>query len=477
MTDVCIVGAGAGGLAAAAELSRAGHRVTVLDKGRSYAATEFRLASPTWETDPLPFEGPEYTSAPPQTLPDRPSLRSHRRGWPLLPAGTRAEAEIVAVRGVGGGTLRYQAVARRLPVPWAPTDEYEGMERALGVTRHALSYASRHVKQAFDRLRLSLEPAPAAILAKPEGGRRACTYCAGCTYGCTIGAKSSADLAFLPRARDIGLITGASAHRLERQGRVTAVLYHDREGREHRIEAEAFVLAAGALETPRLLQLSGFEAGRGVMESLHVSLTLLSEEPLGSYRGVPIDALCEDFERPQGFVIGVSQSAVGLLGPVSYAKRLAPVDREGHAAFMKKYFGNAIGLYASAGQASRAENRIALDSRKDRFGLPLPRIESRLDAADLNLLETLRERLLEIAAEVPNAKVVEQFSSYDLPPGGTELRGSSAGLVDETGRVKDVPNLYVADASLFPTAGSGNPSLTIMALATRVARRIGERHR
>ncbi len=436
MIDVCVIGAGAGGAVAATELSLAGLRVTLLEKGRAYAPTEFTLGSPTWETDPLPFEEPAY----------------------------EGNAHVLAVEGIGGSTLRYQAVARRLAVPWAPNEHYDRVERALGVMRHPLSYASRFAQQAFDRLGLRLEPAPTAI-------RPTCTYCAGCTYGCPIGAKASVDTAYLPRAKQLEIIPRASVFRLERGERVTAALYHDDEGREHRLEAKRFVVAAGALGTPRLLLLSGLPAGEGIMQSLRVSFTLLCEDRLGSYRGVPIDGLCAGFEE-RGILLGLSQSAQGLLGPVAYAKRLAPILREAHAAFMKKYFGNALGLFATAGQAPRSSNRVTLGTRKDRFGVPLPKIELGLDDGDRARLEEMRGRLTEIAKEVPRSKIVERFSSADSPPGGAELRGGCAGIVDETGRVRGIPNLYVADASVFPTAGPGNPSLTIMALATRTAEHI-----
>ena len=42
-------------------------------------------------------------------------------------------------------------------------------------------------------------------------------------------------------------------------------------------------------------------------------------------------------------------------------------------------------------------------------------------------------------------------------------------------RSHDVPNLYVVDASVFPNSSEKNPTLTIMALATRTADHIAER--
>ena len=48
-----------------------------------------------------------------------------------------------------------------------------------------------------------------------------------------------------------------------------------------------------------------------------------------------------------------------------------------------------------------------------------------------------------------------------------------SGVVDPTGRVHGLANLYACGASVFPTAGSANPTLTIVALALRLAKHLG----
>ncbi|MGH6834825.1 MAG: GMC oxidoreductase [Methylocella sp.] len=57
---------------------------------------------------------------------------------------------------------------------------------------------------------------------------------------------------------------------------------------------------------------------------------------------------------------------------------------------------------------------------------------------------------------------------------GTCRMGSdpNASVVDADGRTHDVPNLFICDASVFPTSGAVNPSLTVQAIAARIADRI-----
>ena len=55
---------------------------------------------------------------------------------------------------------------------------------------------------------------------------------------------------------------------------------------------------------------------------------------------------------------------------------------------------------------------------------------------------------------------------------GTDPRTS---VVNADCRTHDVPNLYVVDGSVFPSASEKNPTLTIMALAARVADHIADR--
>ena len=117
------------------------------------------------------------------------------------------------------------------------------------------------------------------------------------------------------------------------------------------------------METPRLLlnskssqfpdglaNSSGL-VGKYFMETLVYINTLIYEEQIDSYKGLQIDSRCWDYNRTGkdrnfsgGLVFGLS--AMDLLGPLAYARTIAPSWGEDHVKFMKEYFGHAINLFA-----------------------------------------------------------------------------------------------------------------------------------
>jgi choline dehydrogenase-like flavoprotein len=486
VSRVVVIGSGAGGGVVASELATAGVDVTLLEKGRWIdLARESPLSKPTFELEPHPLQPTEapYVPAEPEPIEEIEELRSIRRGRRVNAGGRRLPAKLTLVNGVGGATLRYQGVARRLPLEGWPVGDlspwYERVERTLGVNRFAPSHVARQAAPAFARRGWTLESAPLALLARAQEDRAACVACAGCTYGCPSGAKSSVDLAYIRPAMKTGRLTvidRAAAFRIEKDG----VLYHDADGREQKVTATIVVVSAGAVETARLLLLSGLSGpvGRRLTSSLYLSLTVLVDGPMGSHRGPPMDGISLDFER-EGYLVGISQSVVNLLGPMAYARRLSPPT--GSLAFMKESFGNALGLVASGGAVAQESNGVTLSAEKDARGVPKAAVTLRLHPDDIGLLRRMRATLDAVASELKGA-TVEVFSSYDQAPGGAEVRGGcpmgrdpATSVVDPDLCAHGQRNLFVVDGSVFPDARSGNPSLTIQALAARAADHIRRR--
>jgi choline dehydrogenase-like flavoprotein len=547
--DVCIVGAGAGGAVAAWALVRQGLRVRLLETGPRFDPTRYATHDQDWELDPSPFDtvalNPErqsYESAPGEVLdPDFEHLRS--RSLTLIPGNLSRRLPFVWSRalGVGGSTLHYQGEAHRFPAhafrmqsergvatDWPlGYDElapyYERAERLLDVagdpgnpfkpergsfphSAHPRSAASLHLAEAARWLGWQSLPNTLAALREPGPKRAACHYCNGCIRGCMVGAKSSVDVAVLPDADASGLlevVTGFHVSRLEQsaEGRITGVIGFDEAGSERRHRARAIILAAGAVETPRLLLNStgvadphgvgnaNGQVGLNLMESLYLRRGVVLDRPLKSWVGLPIDARIWDFngaggsdELPAGFVLG--HLAGWFEGPAGFAREGVAGFGMAHREEMARRFGAGFELLGVAEQLPRAENRVTLSERTDRFGVSLARVETRLDRTDLDVLSAMRKRLGELGEAAGVERFVGQVSAYDVPAathvGGTCRMGHTpeASVVDAFGAVHGHPNLVVADASVLVTQGAGDsPSLTIQALALRAAEALAERGR
>jgi len=130
---------------------------------------------------------------------------------------------------------------------------------------------------------------------------------------------------------------------------------------------------------------------------------------------------------------------------------------------------------------SRAENRVTLGEKRDALGRPLAHVDWRLSDRDLASMQGVM-RHLDAALRSAGLGRIE-LACPDTPEGfrslaeggkhhmGTTRMHASAreGVVDPDGRVHGVPNLFVAGSSVFPSGGYANPTLTIVALAIRLA--------
>ena len=126
------------------------------------------------------------------------------------------------------------------------------------------------------------------------------------------------------------------------------------------------------------------------------------------------------------------------------------------------------------------DSGIDLDpNARDRFGMPLARIASSLGQSDIARLRFMAKKSHELLAASGAERIYESYSSWDWFV-ATHVFGScrmgdnpASAVVDAFGRSHRWRNLWIADASVFPSSGGGEaPSLTIHALALRTAERI-----
>lgn len=437
------------------------------------------------------------------------------------------------VVGLGGSTLHFTGEAHRLnpaamrmrsrfgvaadwPVSYEELEPYYlQAERLLGVAgpeqedgrwrsapyplpAHGLSYASQKARAGCEELGLKLVPNPLAILSRPYDQRPGCNYCNNCSRGCPRADKGSVDVTFIRQAqhsKNCTIQTNAKVIDIETtdNDRVSAVRYRDKSGNEIRVQGKAIVVACGAVETPRLLlnannlaNESG-QVGRNFMETVSWLSSALHPDPLGSHRGVPADAICWDFNQPDAVdnVIGgcrfaTSVGETGLIGPINYAKRIVGGWGRSHKQRMRDQFGRVLSVGGIGESLPHPDTYIDLDATaKDDNDLPKARIHSHLDDMALTRLSFMAGKCREILKASGADEMVEEYGSYDYFSSthvfGTCRMGTDPenSVVDTYGRSHRWKNLFIADASVFPSSGGGEaPSLTIEALAIRTAERI-----
>lgn len=368
---------------------------------------------------------------------------------------------------------------------------------------HPLSPAAERLAEAGQRIGLPFEPNARAALSQPFDGRPGCNYCGQCSRGCPLGDKGSADVTFLRHAEATGrltLIPEARVVNIEaaRDGRIAAVHYvHEK--RRIRQETPQLILACGAVQTPRLLLASqstqtpgglangSGQVGRNFMETLSWHSTALLPGLRNSHMGLPADAVAWSQSAPDGapdalggcrYTSAVQE--IGLTGPTAYASRLISGFGAAFKARLRSSFGSAITVGATGAVIPDARSYIALsEDENDSDGLALPVINSVLSSNSLKLLQNMVSNARDLLRQTGTKMIVEELGSWDEFTAthvfGTARMGadSAASVTDRFGRSHDHPNLWIADASLFPTSGGGEgPSLTIQALALRQAERI-----
>jgi choline dehydrogenase-like flavoprotein len=129
-------------------------------------------------------------------------------------------------------------------------------------------------------------------------------------------------------------------------------------------------------------------------------------------------------------------------------------------------------------QVPNPDSRVTLDEEKDALGMPRARLAWRLTGDDF---ERVRAGFLVLARALGEAgagRLSFDFGEHPFRQGrGSEHHMGTTrmhpdprqGVVDADCKVHGVDNLYVAGSSVFPTCGSSNPTLTIAALAIRLA--------
>jgi choline dehydrogenase-like flavoprotein len=462
--DVCVIGAGAGGAVAAAELAEGGARVVLLEQG--------------------PDHDPDHFSARPLEM----LAKLYRDGGQTATLGT-PPILLPLGRGLGGTTLVNSGTCFRTPEPLL---ERWRREHGLELDGPALEHCYERVEQALSVAEVTPELAGANAAIARRGAerlgwshgylRRNARGCVGsgvCVFGCPTSAKQHTGITYLPRARAAGarIVTGADVRRiLVDGGRVRGA--QARLAGRHTLEVRAprIVLAAGTIHTPLLLARSGLggdsgELGRNLVLHPATAAFALMDEVVDMARGVPQSFYIDEFVA-QGILFE------SVAGPPAYVALALPLTGARHAAAMSSYRHLAqFGLMVSDSSRGRVHLGAGRSSR--------PLIRYDLAAADVAKFRVGLRRLQELFAAAGAREVYlplasgiepERLRARDLKllafhPLGTARADAdpARGVLDSDLRVHGVRGLHVADGSVMPSSLGVNPQLTIMALATRLA--------
>lgn len=501
--DVVIVGAGPCGSLVARELAARGASVVVLDAGSRFdAATD--LPNSEANAARILWNDPRVHSGPSAVVPKTgKSVGGGTLAWlGVVPRFHPTDFRTYSAEGVGADwpigyeDLRpyYERVEREFGVagecgPFFP-EPY-----ALPMPPHRMSWHAQLLARGAADLGLHPFPPPVAINSIPYGGRPACCYCGWCGSGCGSGAKADAVNTYLTRAEQDGatVISRAFAHRIVHdpvRNRVTGVEYLDAEGRELRIDAGLVVLAAHAVETPRLLLLS---SGAGARDGLanssgHVGRRFMShptwqvfgtfDEPVNAHKGMQMGhVMVQDHYASsnagrrayaRGFVL-ISY----MMTPVTYASLSGSFIGHELKQFLFDYTHTAA-WWAHAEGLPDEHNTVTLDPDvKDSRGLPVARITYEWGDNDRVLAAAARD-LAAACMAASGARTVRIGLHYGAHAMGSCRMGTDpeTSVVNPYGRCHDLPNLFICDTSVFVTGSGVNPTLTAMALASRTADQI-----
>ncbi|WP_417624836.1 GMC family oxidoreductase [Paremcibacter congregatus] len=505
--DVVIVGSGAAGSLLAAQLAESGKKTLILEAGPERQLAD--LVSSGLDGRKLKWGG-----APVEESGTKPVGNNFNSGY-----------------GAGGSALHHYAVWPRLhaedftmksrhdrgldwPIsyddlmPW-----YDRIQDGFGISGDASAEVWRPkgkpypmdpvptlshgeiIARGFDKLGRKTAPLPLAINTEEYKGRDACIWDGWCDAGCPIGALANPLVTSLKDALSLGAeiryhATVSKVLTNAKGDKTTGVIYIDHNGQQIHQPAKLVILAAFAIQTPRLMLLSandkhpnGIANRNGLVGNYLMSHTAgliygLFDEDTQCYFGATGGQLLNQDhydhkdKRDQGF--GSYQWMI--------AQATKPNDLLGFAGSNPALFGDALTRFmkeATLGFATMTacvedlpvrENQVRLSKATDAFGLPLA--QAHHDAhPDSHALwqDSLKDGKAVFAAA--GARDI-----WTGPPGAMHIMGgtimgkdAASSVTDSFGKTHEIDNLFIAGPGLFPTSGGVNPTYTVHALALRTA--------
>jgi choline dehydrogenase-like flavoprotein len=506
--DVIVIGTGAGGGTLAHRLAPSGKRVLLLERG-GYVPRE----EENWSTRAVNVEGRYQTK----------EVWHDREGRPLHPHTNY---------NVGGNTKFYGAALFRLrerdfgeirhhgglspawPISYRDLEPYYAEaerlyqvhgERGVDPTDPPgapypfppVSHEPRIQELHDDLEQLGCRPFHVPLGVRIDEANRQkslCIRCATCDgHPCLVQAKSDAQVMCVEpalRHPNVTLLTGAQATRLEtdRSGRRVTRVVVEREGQTEEYSADLVAVSCGAINSAALLLRSASDrhprglangsdvVGRHYMGHVNSVLMAISKcpNPTVFQKTLALNDFyfgSKEWEHPMGHI-----SFVGKLDGVTLSAGAPAIAPGWTLDLMARH---SLDFWLTSEDLPRPENRVTLDAEGGIVLSYTPNNEEGHKRLIQKLEDLLKRRTkckvhghechqglfsrnLYIGQRIPLAGVAHQCGTIRF---GRDPRTSA---LDVNCKAHELENLYVVDASFFPSSGAVNPALTIIANALRV---------
>ena len=535
--NAVIVGAGAGGGVVARQLAEGGLGVVVLERGNWPSTSECRkddLRNQRTSVLGHPF-GPDDRKNPRVVvgpggerrvvLPSEPGYQNNAAcvgsgtvsygaiGCRFMPQDFRMKSTYGAVEG---STLEDWPIGYDEMEPYYDQAEWEigvsgdvspdpfkgPRKRALPMPPLPGNKECEILRAAAKRLGWHPFDVPMLRNSVPYNGRQPCMRCRWCVgHACEVNAKNGTQNTVILRALATGncqVRTGCMVREIliDERGRATGVAYYDERDRLHEQPADLVVLAAGAIETARLLLLSKHRlfpqgignrydwVGRNLQGHSYPRVAGVLDEvvydDLGPGCGV---AVCDFAHNNPGIVGGAMLLNEFLRSPIQYVGKTPPdVPRWGleHKQWMRRTYSRHVSVGGPVQEIPLWEMRVDLDPEvRDYWGLPVIRISGKKHPATIASAKQMAAKCEIWLKEAGARRIWPSIPDASGHSGGQHQSGTcrmgddpKTSVVNRYCQLHEVDNVFIADASVHVTNGAFNPVLTIMANAYRVGEHI-----
>jgi choline dehydrogenase-like flavoprotein len=350
------------------------------------------------------------------------------------------------------------------------------------------------IKSRFDR---TLTMGRLANLTKPINGRAPCHFCGPCERGCVTRSYFNSAYTTVADALKTGKCThipNAMVYQVvmdKKTNKARGVTYVDRITREAReIRAKTVVLCAQALESTRILLNSaegGLANSSGTLGHYLMDHMWVAGGAYGQFPDMPGKPSLNAARRPGGTYLIRFQNTINGPRHKDYLRGYGfqggseiafSMGAPGFGQAYKDAVKNGVwtmGLVGFGECLPYKHNHVTINKNvTDVFGIPVLHIDMAWGDNERTMIRDMAVTAAEML-EASGAKNVGSFSDENRIPGYGihEMGGARMGsdrkqsVLNQFQQTHDVKNLFVMDASGFPSGGCQNPTLTIMAMAVR----------